>query len=222
MRKSDNITQLLKKIEKDISQYNEEYLIGMYELSDELYEEVICLARDLINRDKYLLKEEKNAIISVALVNFAIKDYQNGQFWHEVAEKLNIDVYEVMKVCKKAFETYCIKKGLYFHIGHKNKGYVTSILVHAIIPNSSLVKFIEFLQDLYFKDLEEDYIDQEVEELIQYMHRLFSKYLEDEDINLIVQGSKMTIARQQLPKSFRIAFVKSPSIVVPIIERPAN
>jgi len=219
MSKSERIIQLLKKIENDIKYYNREYLIGMFELDDELYEEVICLARDLINRDKYLLKEEKNAIISVALVNFAIKDYQNGQFWHEVAEKLNIDVYEVMKVCKKAFETYCIKKGLYFHIGHKNKGYVTSILVHAIIPNSSLVKFIEFLQDLYFKDLEEDYIDQEVEELIQYMHRLFSKYLEDEDINLIVQGSKMTIARQQLPKSFRIAFVKSPSIVVPIIER---
>ena len=72
---------------------------------------------------------------------------------------------------------------------------------------------------MYFKDLEEDYIDAEIEELIQYMHKLFTKYLEDEDINLIVQGSKMTIARQQLPKAFRIAFVKAARTVVPIIER---
>ena len=51
------------------------------------------------------------------------------------------------------------------------------------------------------------------------MHRLFSKYLEDDDISLIVQGSKMTIANQQLPKAFRIAFVNAASVVAPIIER---
>jgi uncharacterized protein YejL (UPF0352 family) len=61
---------------------------------------------------------------------------------------------------------------------------------------------------VYYRDLEEDYIDKEVEDLIQYMCQLFTKHLEDDDISLIVQGSKLTIANQQLPKAFRIAFVK--------------
>lgn len=219
MSKSDIVSSMFDNIENKVREFKGDFLIGMIKLSEESYGEVINLAGSLINKDKYLLKSYKNAIISIALVNYAIKDYQNGQFWHEVAVKLKCDVHEVMKVGKQAFEDFCIDKSLYFHVGHKNKGYVTSILTHAIIPNSSLTKFIEFLQDLYFKDLEEDYIDQEVEELIQYMHRLFTKYLEDEDISLVVQGSKMTIARQHLPKSFRIAFVKAPSIVSPIIER---
>lgn len=215
----NKIKSILNEIDKGIERNQEEYLLGLIEVDQDSYVELIDFTITLINKETFVLKEERNAIISLALVQFAIKEYNNGQFWNEFALRLNIEETNVIKISKESFETFCKMKDLYFHIGNINKGYVTSILVHAIIPNSSAHKFLEFLRDLYFKDLEEDYFDNEVEELIQYMHRLFSKFLEEDDISLVVQGSKMTIARQQLPKAFRIAFVKSASVVAPIIER---
>lgn len=215
----ENIKEILSQTENGIERDKSDYLLGCVEVDEETYLLLLDYAKKLIDKEIFMLKEDRYAIISIALVLFAINEYQNGQFWTEFSARINLDKYDVKKYCKESFESYCYMKGLYFHVGKVNKGYVTSILTHAIIPKSNVHKFIEFLHDLYFKDLEEDYIDQEVEELIQYMHRLFTKYLEEDDISFVVQGSKMTIARQQLPKAFRIAFVKAASEVAPIIER---
>ncbi|MGG0821401.1 hypothetical protein ABE099_00880 [Paenibacillus turicensis] len=219
MVKPEKVERLISKINDGLSNHKEEFLIGLIEIDDESYCELMNFAGDLINKSVYVPRNEKLAIISIALVWFAINEFQKGQFWNEFATRLEIDESDAMKIGKNSFENFCKKNGLYFHVGNKNKGYVTSIFTHAILPNASMPKFFEFLHDLYFRDLEEDYIDAEVEELIQYMHRLFSKYLEDDDISLIVQGSKMTIANQHLPKAFRIAFVKAASVVAPIFER---
>ena len=219
MGKPERVKEILEKINMGIASHRKEFLIGLTEVDEDSYCDLLNFAGSLIKKEAYILRDEKCAIISAALVQFAIREFQNGQFWSEFSTRLDLDEADVIKICKKTFEEFCEKNNLYFHVGNKNKGYVTSILTHAILPDSSLLKFFEFLQDLYFRDLEEDYIDAEVEELIQYMHRLFSKYLEEDDISLVVQGSKMTIANQQLPKAFRIAFVKATSVVVPIIER---
>jgi hypothetical protein len=215
----EKIKDLLNQIEEKIMKDKNDFLIGCIDADEDAYSILIDYAKALISKRIIILKEERYAIVSVALVLFAVNEYQNGQFWSEFSSRVNLDESNVKKYCKESFESYCDMKGLYFHVGKVNKGYVTSILTHAIIPKSNTHKFIEFLHDLYFKDLEEDYIDQEVEELIQYMHRLFTKYLEEDDISFVVQGSKMTIARQQLPKAFRIAFVKAANVVAPLIER---
>lgn len=219
MEKPKRVEEILEKLNIGINCYRSEFLIGLIDVDESSYSDFMDFTVALINKETYALRDEKAAIISTALVLFAINEFQNGQFWSEFATRLDLDEVEVMKIGRRSFEYFCKKNGLYFHVGNKNKGYVTSILTHAILPNASMKKFFEFLQDLYFRDLEEDYIDAEVEEFIQYMHRLFTKYLEDDDISLIVQGSKMTIANQHLPKSFRIAFTKSSSVVTPIIER---
>ncbi|QNO15910.1 hypothetical protein HYG86_14605 [Alkalicella caledoniensis] len=219
MFKSDKVKKALVDISKGIKIDKEKFLLGTIEICLETYEEIINLTNGLLKRNNYFWNTEEKELISMALVTFAINDYGGGRFWSEFAEKLRYDTSEVTRIGKEVFENFCISNNLYFHVGNKNKGYVTSILCHAIIPNSNLPRFFDFLQDLYFKDLEEDYIDQEVEELIQYMQKLFTKYIEDDDISLVVQGSKMTIANQQLPKAFRLAFVKSPQKVATILER---
>lgn len=214
----EKIKILLNKIEERIEKDRSEFLLGSIEV-DDTYSELLDYATSLIDGTTLILRDYKYAVISLALVQFAIKEYNNGQFWKEFSDRTSVEEIEARKIGKEAIELFCENEGVYFHLGKVNKGYVTSILTHAIIPNSSINKFLEFLGDIYFKDLDEDYIDSEVEELIQYMHRLFSKYLDEDDISMIVQGSKMTIARQQLPKAFRIAFVNSASVVSPIIER---
>jgi len=215
----DCLEELIKKVNEGIENEKSDFLLGCIDIDTVCHEQLLVIARSLIAGEIVLLKRDRNTLISFALVSFAIKDYNNGQFWNEFAEKLCLDSHDVMNYCKSTFETFCKNNDLYFHTGKVNKGYVTSILTHSIIPTSMIDKFLDFLSDLYFRDLEEDYIDEEVEELIHYMHRLFSKYLDDDDISFIVQGSKMTIARQHLPKAFRIAFVKAAGVVAPIIER---
>jgi hypothetical protein len=208
MGKSQKVERILNTVKERIADHSDEFLVGLIEIDNTSYCELMDCARSLIKKEIYVSKDEKSTIISIALVFFAINDFQNGKFWNEFASRLNVDEDEAMKVGKNSFEDFCEKNGLYFHIGNKNKGFVTSILTHAILPNASMIKFFEFLHDVYYRDLEEDYIDKEVEDLIQYMCQLFTKHLEDDDISLIVQGSKLTIANQQLPKAFRIAFVK--------------
>ena len=206
------------RIQECIEKEGKEFLLGLIKLPDKQYETVLKYASALIKKEKLVYMRERNIIIAVALVFYAVKDFQGKQFWEGFSKKISADEMQVQKICKPAFENFCRSNSLYFHIGRKNKGYVTSILTHAIIPKTSIDKFLEFLEDIYFKDLEESYEQEEVEQLVEYMHRLFSKFLEEDDIQLNIQGSKMTIARQQLPKAFRIAFVKSAGIVAPIIE----
>ncbi|WP_368645336.1 hypothetical protein AB4027_10790 [Alkalibacterium putridalgicola] len=206
-------------IEEGIEKEGDEFLIGALNLSDVQYFDVLDFARALIKKEKLLYKVEANMIISVALVFFAINDYRGKQFWEEFSKRIDADELYVQKICKEAIESFCESRQLYFHIGHMNKGYVTTILTHAIITESSVDKFLEFLEDIYFKDLEETYDEEEVQQLVEYMHKLFSRYIEDEDIHIDFQGSKMTIARQQLPKSFRIAFVRAAGLVAPVIEK---
>lgn len=215
----DLISNLIYRVEKGIREYGPELLLGSIEISEDEYQHLKILATDFIEYDNNQFRNKKSAIISLALINFAIREYENGQFWNETADKFNCDRRSIEREGKAAIEKFLAENRLYFHVGNVNKGYVTTILAHGIIPNSSLTRFLDFLQDLYFKDLEEDYNDKEVDELLQYMLRLFTKSLDDEDLSITVQGSKMTIARQQLPKPFRIAYVKSSFIVIPIIER---
>lgn len=206
-------------INEGIEKEGKEFLLGLLELPEKQYETILNYASALIKKEKLMYIREKNMIISVALVFFAIKEFQGKQFWDEFSQRIDAEEMYVQKVCKPAFESFCYSNDLYFHTGRKNKGYVTSILTHAIIPKISIDIFLEFLEDIYFKDLEETYENDEVEQLVEYMHRLFSRFIEEDDIRLDIQGSKMTIARQQLPKAFRIAFVKSAGIVSPIIEK---
>jgi len=213
------IKEVLNQIEKGIERDKDDFLIGSVQVDDETYTLFLDYAKKLIRKELFLYEENKYGVISTALVLFAVNDYQNGEFWNEFSNKLNIDGSDIQKHCKESLESYCEMKGLYFHVSKVNKGFVTTVLTHAIIPKSNAHKFIEFLHDLYFKDLNEDYCDEEVEALIEYMHKLFSKYLEEDDISFDVQGSKMTIARQHLPKALRIAFVKAAGVVAPIIER---
>ena len=150
MGKPEKVERLINKINDGLSNHKEEFLVGLIEADDESYCELMDFAGALINKSAYVLRDEKSAIISIALVLFAINEFQNGQFWNEFAARLEIDEAEAMKIGKKSFEDFCEKNGLYFHVGNKNKGYVTSILTHAILLNASLPKFFEFLDVLYF------------------------------------------------------------------------
>lgn len=195
------------------------YFIGDITHTIELYDELKLYSNYILSNNCYIKKRDKEMILSLTSTLFSIYDYNNGHFWDQLKYILKYSEHDLDKIVKNSFYNFCKDNKYFFYSGKKNKGYKTSILTHSIISNQSIPNFIGFLQELYFHDLEEDYSEFEARELLNYMKNIFQHYQEDEDITFTVQGSKMTIARQNLPKSFRLAFVNFHNVVAPIVSR---
>src|SRR5690554_6582655 len=118
MTSSQLILSLDEKLKKGIEEYGHQFLIGYYELDNEYYEELINLVSVFINNKVYINMNKINMIISFALVNFAIKDYENNKFWREAAIKFKCDYNDIMKIGKEAIESFCSQNDLYFHNGN--------------------------------------------------------------------------------------------------------
>ena len=80
MSKPEKVIEVLKKTEDMINEYKEEFLIGTVEIDEESYLEILNFSKSLISKEVFVSNKEKYKIISIALVNFAIREYQNGQF----------------------------------------------------------------------------------------------------------------------------------------------
>ena len=216
---SDAIAYLKKldDLKKGIRAAGEAYLLEQteYQLDQNMYQIFVEKAREILRRK---IKSSDNAVISITLVNFAIREFK-AHFWEEFASRLRLDRLIVERKCKEAFKEFCKQYNLYFYEGKKNQGYVTSILTHSILPDAHMQEFLEFMYELYFHELEEQYVLDEVDALTEFMYGLFNKFLEDEDISISYKGSKLTVARQKLPKSFRIAYVKSPEYVMELVRK---
>ena len=144
MVKPECINKVLENLNNGMKNYKAEFLIGLIDVNEDSYYELLNFTGALIKKETYVLRNEKSAIISISLVLFAIREFQNGQFWNEFATRLDLDEAEAMKIGKKSFEEFCEKNGLYFHVGNKNKGYVTSILLMLFSPMQVWQSFLSF------------------------------------------------------------------------------
>lgn len=75
MRKPECINNMLENLNNGIKSHKTEFLIGLIDATDLSYCELINFTRTLINKDIYVPRNEKSAIISIALVLFAIREY---------------------------------------------------------------------------------------------------------------------------------------------------
>ncbi len=105
MGKPERVKVILEKIDTGIASHSGEFLIGLIEVEEDSYCELLDFAGSLINNEAFVLRDEKSAIISASLVHFAIREFQNGQFWSEFATRLDIDEADAKKIGKKSFET---------------------------------------------------------------------------------------------------------------------
>lgn len=223
------IRELIAVIEQitdeGLEQYGEQYLLGTDVLSEELYSECKEYVGERLAKGVRgnITCITKNALlVTYTLIQFAMREYEGGQFWQELYVSLGfegdlgIPVYRGICECIER----CMKKyNLYFHKSSERKMYVMTVLIHALIPQYMIDKLYDLLLDIYYKDLEEDYIEEEVSELYKYLVKVFKHYIEADDMTFNVEGKKMTIANQQLSKAFRVAWIQSPNIIFPIFKR---
>ena len=147
---------------------NDNFLLGILEINDSEYKQIQDIVRFVVNRQFRGNDNIYSGILCFGLVQFAIRDYKLGSFWEEASEFFKVDQKQLESKAKSALEHFLQKHNLYFHYGNVNRGYVVTILVHAILPNENLGRFFNLLFELYFRDLEEDYDEEEVDSFLNY------------------------------------------------------
>ncbi|WP_053983688.1 hypothetical protein [Niameybacter massiliensis] len=212
-------------VDEGIKQYGTQYLLGTQELSEDLYEECKLYVKQRLPRvaaGNTICITQSSLLVTYTLVQFAIKEYRGGQYLQEFYaslgfyEDLGPTIYKA--ICASIASCMRINK-LYFHRTTAKNMYMTTLLVHALLPQYTMEKLYELLGDIYYKDLEEDYIEAEVEELFNYLSKVFRYYIDMDDMTFTIEGKKMTIANQQLPKGFRLAWIQSPEIIEALFKR---
>lgn len=214
-----------KKVDKGIEQYTTHYLLGTEEASEEIYEACKLYVKIRLPRaakGNTACITQNSLLVTYTLVQFAIKEYKGVQFWQEFytslgfEEDLGATAYralgEAISICMQ-------RNKLYFYRTSERNMYRDTLLIHALLPQYMVERLYDLLEDIYYKDLEEDYIEIEVEELFNYLSNVFRHYIDMDDMTFTIQGKKMTIANQQLPKAFRIAWIQSPEIIKSLFKR---
>ena len=225
MENRELLESIQLKVDEGIKQYGTQYLLGIKELSEEVYEECKLFVKQRLARAEggnIICITQQPLLITYTLVQFAIKEYKGGQFWQEFYA--SIGFYEdlgpvVYRAICEAIASCMRMNKLYFHRTTVKNMYMTTILVHALLPQYMVGKLYDLFEDIYYRDLEEDYLEAEVEELFKYLTKVFRYYIDMDDMTFTIEGKKMTIANQHLPKGFRLAWIQSPEIIETLFKR---
>ncbi len=202
-----NNNELLNKIKE-----NECYLIGQIPLSDREIKEIIDYAKSIINLNEKYLVIGPDLVLSTALVQVAINDYQDGKYWEILKDKLNIDDISPQRqgILGKIFiET--IRKYKLFELEKNPNGtmrYVENIKAHAFVTNNYMEGYYDFLNDYYEKNLFRD-ITQGVEETLQDLSDYIKKTIKQNIDTIYSSDNNQTKKSYKLLKSTREVIAQS-------------
>ena len=183
---------------------NECLLLGQVPISNEEILDLLDYAQKTISNSQYFINEnEPNLKLSLALVQIAISDYQDGNYWSKLIEKLQLDELNGQKqgIIGRCFLTTIRKYGLFeLKENERASQFVENIKAHAFVTNNYMNDYFEFLNDYYenilFRDLTntED-VESSLESLAEYLETTL-----DSSIDTLSQESKSG----SIPKSYKL------------------
>ncbi len=149
---------------------NECYLIGQMPLNDEEINSIMLYAKNRITLDDKFINEEPDLVLSTALVQIAINEYQDGKYWESLKNKFNIDNISPQKqgILGRIFIN-TLREYKLFELKQNINGamrYVENIKAHAFVTNNYMEGFFDFLYDYYENNLFRD-ISNGVEDTLQ-------------------------------------------------------
>lgn len=197
MRSSD----LLEKIKG-----YECYLLGQIPLNNDEIEEVMNYAKNIISlEDRYII-EGPDLILSTALVQIAISEYQDGKYWEVLKNKLNIENISGQKqgILGRIF-IRTLREYKLFELKENLNGsmrYVENIKAHAFITNNYMERFYDFLYDYYDNNLFRD-ISNGVEDTLQDLSDYIKTTLKQDNDTVYSNNNGKTKKSYKLLKSTR-------------------
>lgn len=192
---------------------NEYKLLGQVEISDEDYD---VLLNHTKNRAKYAFVQtiiKPDLLLSVAMVQIAIRHYKDGRYWPCFIEELGIDdvsgsklnyLGQIFSKTLKAFNLFELKK----EDEKSSKMYVENIKAHAFVTNYYMDGFYEFSYSFFennlFRELSDD-IDEDIEDLSEFMSTTLNS---NKDAVSLDNTLRKTVKSYRLLKSTRTVFAQ--------------
>lgn len=212
--------QLQDRVDKIIEKYEKKTLLGLVHISPAEFNNLANDFREMIQHPSRFKIQEKRHLTTMTLIGFNMYHFSGQRFWEELAAYFEVNkVNSLRSECVEYFGGFCKVNRLHLYKTDQHTLYRETIQMHSIIADHQFNKFIQVLFDLYIKDLEEDVSDEIVTELLKHLYKLFTHYKNEEEIVSEYRGSKMTVTNQQLPKSFKKAFLVNWSRVAGLVNR---
>ena len=194
-------------IEKRIKDGNF-YLLGQVPVNNSEIEKLYEYAKTVSEKNyNYLNEFSSNLMLSLALVQIAIYEYQDGNYWDRFCDKLNIPELNSSqkilfgKIFFNTIEKYSLFKLNEDYSPGKRNQYVENIKAHAFITNNYMKDYYEFLNDFYennlFRDLSGD-LEDSLQDLSDYI-----KTIRNSEKDTIPDEYKTTTKSYKLLKSSR-------------------
>lgn len=214
------MVQLQDRVNKIIEKYEKKTLLGLVHISPTEFNNLANDFREMIQHPSQFKIQEKRQLTTMTLIGFNMYHFSGQRFWEELAAYFKVNkVNSLRSECVEYFGGFCKVNRLHLYKTDQQTLYRETIQMHSIIANHQFNKFIQVLFDLYIKDLEEDVSDEIVKELLKHLYKLFTHYKNEEEIVSEYRGSKMAVTNQQLPKSFKKAFLVNWSRVAGLVNR---
>lgn len=200
-------------------------LLGQIDVSDEDYAALLRYLRVRVSHLYYQASPVPSLMVSLALVQIAIRHYKDGQFWPCFKQQLGVDV--------SSTKTNYLGQIFYQTIRHyglfcpqqdsRETQYVECIKAHAFVTNYYMDGFFDFSDAFYennlFREITDD-IDEDLEDLSTFMKTTLSG---KNDLIAADSDSRKAAKSYRLLKSTRTVFAQCDistirAMFVPILE----
>ena len=150
-------------------------LLGQIQVSDDMYQELLENANWKINHLYVQILPRTDIILSLAMVQVAIRHFKNGKYWKVFNEQIGTDI----SVAKQNYIGQIFLKTIReYHLFELGRGdgntamYVENVKAHAFVTDSYMHGFLEFSYAYYennlFRQLQDD-ISEDLEDLSSFM-----------------------------------------------------
>lgn len=186
-------------------------LLGEIEVSDSDYERLMEYTKDIIAYSQQLNDPKPDLLLSMALVQFAIRHYQEGRYWKCFKEEMkeNIPSSRINYLGRVFYHTIKHYNLLVLNADGETQQYVENIKAHAFVTNYYMDGYFDFsyafFENNLFRQLPNDQqeIINDIEDLSVFMNSsLFS------DGDSIKSGTHNAAKSYRLLKSTRRVFAQ--------------
>ena len=142
-------------IESAIKDPNISFL-GQIVLSDDEYNELLKYTRRKVSNMEMGITAPYDIFISVALVQIAIRNYKEGNYWEYFKDELGVDVSSSRTNYVGQIFISTLNKYHLFQLDREpgsKYAYVENIKAHAIVPNNYMGGYWDFISSFYDKNL---------------------------------------------------------------------
>lgn len=202
---------------EDIENFIKENNISLLEqirvnLSKKEKLELVKYAKRMIPR---INKVTPDLRLSIALVIVAKQIYDQGNFWGNLSEVLQIDIpSNKTTIIGQIFLKTIKKYNLFEAEKHKkNNEYVQNILAHCFIPQNYRENFYEFIFSFYDRNLNRcipENIDEDIQDLKRYMKKM--QNTKDEELHFDVSKNHSAVS-YKLIKSIQTVIAEEDVII---------